>query len=925
MILSQVVGFLVLVSWGAVEVDWDTATLRLSDFGAVVALRDNTTGCDYAVGDQPFCRIETREGQLVPTAVTRSGDQVSFAFPGGASMTYRVTGGAGFSLWELESLDGLEPEKVRSLDLCTLNLDGLSTVGSQLNAGYDDSFAAAVMARYINVHAFPTVAGAQGGNLDGVTHTLLPERERVQEGRTAARFIATSSRDKDDGWSVRGRAFRAPLDLTGLQAVKAWVHGDGKGELLKIQLFDGKGGYRDDYIRVDFTGWREVVCDQPALNTVDCGHIARLNLYYNGLPSNTSVECTIDAVRAVIKIEQGVREVMLENFEDSAGELWDARGVFLQARSYERHGVTPAGFGIIACPRERFKSTIDAFEKAAGLPNPHPGGVWSKASPWTEQSYLFITRFGEKDTDEVIAWANRGGFDTILILGDSWGRSHGHHEINRDMFPDGLPSLQRTAERMRQAGFRVGLHFLAAAVYLGDPYVCPTPDPRLFKDAWAELASDVSEDAEFIPTVSSPDSFPVEDGGYLGKGEFIQIGDELIHYGELRTEPPCGFARCERGAAQTRASAHGKGDRIAHLLRSYGYFLYDLDSTLADEVIGNVCQAANAINADMLYFDGSERLQGEHWYYNGKLHKMYHDRLTNKDTFLQGSSYSHFSWHINSRMASADGHGDLKGYLDQRIPSFAHREADLMPLDIGWYYVYDPGVTADQFEYVLQKCLGFGASISVQTSPQHLREHPEMEPIIDLVRIYDRLRMSGEVSESLRELLREPGREYRLLTSPLRLRRIVYEPWQEVRALDGKQNVFTVQPGMKEARLGVQIRCGPALSDTGQRTVTEVAGLVNPEIEIGDRRVVFPVTLNEGERLVWFPGERPEVIPARQGPRHRLAGVSDITLTDAATVTFRSGGPLTAVARVRLVRDLNEEHPLPTADGLERGLHERGR
>ena len=32
------------------------------------------------------------------------------------------------------------------------------------------------------------------------------------------------------------------------------MHGDGKGEQLKIQLYDGTGGYRDNYLPIDFKG-----------------------------------------------------------------------------------------------------------------------------------------------------------------------------------------------------------------------------------------------------------------------------------------------------------------------------------------------------------------------------------------------------------------------------------------------------------------------------------------------------------------------------------------------------------------------------------------------------------------------------------------------------------------------------------------------
>jgi len=513
-------------------------------------------------------------------------------------------------------------------------------------------------------------------------------------------------------------------------------------------------------------------------------------------------------------------------------------------------------------------------------------------------------------------------------------------------------------------------------------------------------------------------------------------------------------------------------------------------------VIGHACDVANAVQADMMYFDGSELLQGDHWYYNAKLQSMYYERLRNKDMLLQGSSYSHYSWHLISRMASADGHRDVKAYLDERLPWLADYRANLMPMDIGWYYVYDPEVTADQFEYILQKCLGLGASISVQTNPQQLAVHPEMGPIFDLVATYEHLRLGGQVPEATRALLREPGREYRLLRDPLRLRRTVYGPWQDITALDGQQNVLSLDPVLDGARLGVQVRCGrrtrpglayrspaaitletfddlaPYLGDpqrptgvftigSGEagttsgaavtqefasvaegcvegarcgrytatsslpddsgwsciskrfdppldlsahqaiglwlrgdggggafklqlrdpqhatdyyisndftdwryfellrptqpqpesvdysrimyllyyynglpagKTVTcwvddakalmdvDEAELVEPTLQAGAQAITFPVTLREGERLVYFPGEPYEVIPAQAGERRRgeaviaPPGTVAVALAAGQAATFTTREPLTAAAEVRLVQDSPEEVPLP-ADG----------
>jgi len=485
--------------------------------------------------------------------------------------------------------------------------------------------------------------------------------------------------------------------------------------------------------------------------------------------------------------------------------LYGASGhLQLAADVLTKHGLQPAGVGIIACSRDQFERTIERFEQAAGLPSPHPGGVWSKLSPETKRSYLFIAKFKETDTDDVITFAKRGGFGTILISQDSWCGSTGHYPVNTKAFAEGLTGLQKTVARMKRAGLKVGLHFLAPSILPPDPYLTPIPDPRLVRDAHADLSTEVDSKADFIPTSQMPESFPAEGGGETGPGTIIQIGQELIHYRERSMQAPYGFRGCTRGLHGTAATSHSRAEKVDHLLQSYGYFLFDMDSTLLDEVAEHFARVANACEIDMVYWDGSERLQGDHWYYNAKLHKAFYDRLKNKDMLCQGSTYSHFSWHIVSRFASADGHGDLKGYLDQRSVQFADYRRNLMPIDIGWYYVYDTKSTLDQYEYILNKCLGHDASFSLQTSPDVIRTHPYIGAVVDMVGAYERLRLKGNLSEDFHRRLRVPQVDYHLHDG--KLQRVVYTPWHTVMAIDGKSNVWYIDVKEGPAKVGLQLR-----------------------------------------------------------------------------------------------------------------------
>lgn len=823
--------------WADVQLDLGAARLTLDQRGRVTALT-LADGTSWPVDDRPVFSLETEKATRVPESVELAADVLKVRFQGGAVAEFAVntaptaagpsaaTANRGLAVFELRRLQTDEPPTM--LRLFHLAVPPRAEVAGTLNACSTPDWSVAVMGAELNVDAGLESSGGSRGDRAGCSHEFVLAAEQFKVGKHAARFTATSDA-KPGGWSMRGKRFPAPLDLTGCKAIRAWVHGDGNGQALKIQLFDGRGGYRDNYLTIDFEGWRQVTLTATAINTLRYEHTDALQIYYNSLPPDKTVTCYLDQIEAIIERDGTESVVLLEDFESPVSPLWDSPQATLNVRTYARHGIQPARFGVLVCRRAELLETIRRFELAAGLPSPAPGGQWNKISPWIHRSYFFLTQFRESQFDEALAIARRGGFHTILIDQGSWCRSTGHFEVNQANFPDGLEGLVRTVRRFKEAGFRVGFHFLAASIYPPDSYLTPVPDPRLVKGAVIKLAADLDPQADFIPTAAAPDAFPAEDGGYTGDGTVLQIGEELIQYAERSLQAPFGFKGCRRGHLGTRAAAHRTGDGVAHLVRSYGYHMFDMDTTLLDEVATNFARVANACDVDMLYFDGSERLQGDHWYYNARLHKAYYDKLKNKDILLQASSFSHYSWHILARSASADGHGDLKGYLDERSPWFVSFGRSGMPLDIGWYYGYDPSATPDMFEYVLGATLGCDASMSFQVSVGAAQKHPFTGDILDMIRRYERLRLSGRVDAAMRERLRidprlggektpeerekllDLRREYRLLGEEGKeaFQRVVYTPWREITTADEAQASWPISVSMGPARVGVQVHALP--------------------------------------------------------------------------------------------------------------------
>lgn len=141
----------------------------------------------------------------------------------------------------------------------------------------------------------------------GVTHAIRQSLDTVKIGRGSAQYTATSALSDNSGWSVWGRRYVKPLDLSKAQALGFWLHGDGKGEAFKLQLRDKAGGWLDLVTHVDFTGWRYQQFTFAGPGNLDRANLQSVLIYYNSIPAKQTVSCCLDDVRAVPAIE-GLRD-----------------------------------------------------------------------------------------------------------------------------------------------------------------------------------------------------------------------------------------------------------------------------------------------------------------------------------------------------------------------------------------------------------------------------------------------------------------------------------------------------------------------------------------------------------------------------------------------------------------------------------------
>jgi len=162
-----------------------------------------------------------------------------------------------------------------------------------------------------------------------ISAKLEPSSQCVKIGKVSGCYTAMSKMATRQGaWSSAGKTFSPPANLTRHEALGVWVHGDGKGEVLNLQLkspshlshADG-----DHYIIVDFAGWRYFELIEPEgrrhadykwpyggiysiyRESIRPASVESLNLYFNNLPPKDTATCHLSPIRALPTVKAKLR------------------------------------------------------------------------------------------------------------------------------------------------------------------------------------------------------------------------------------------------------------------------------------------------------------------------------------------------------------------------------------------------------------------------------------------------------------------------------------------------------------------------------------------------------------------------------------------------------------------------------------------
>lgn len=480
---------------------------------------------------------------------------------------------------------------------------------------------------------------------------------------------------------------------------------------------------------------------------------------------------------------------------------------FYVAPAYNDGGLIGSKIALFGCPIEKALETIGQIEIEEGLPHPTIDGEWVKTARSASASYLIIG-FNENNLDQSIELTKKAGLKYLYHGGpfNTWG----HFVLNEKSFPENWKSMKNCVDRAKAQGIKLGVHTLSNFITTNDAYVSPIPDKRLAKVGESFITADVGAESEEI-FISSPQFFNQMKNNSLHS---VVIGNEIIRYKEVSTGEPWKLTGCVRGAFNTKAFSHKKGDTIGKLM-DHGYKVFLSDASLSDEIAKNIARLFNETGLMQVSFDGLEGVwsTGMGQYARNLFTKTWFDNLKPE---LQGkvindaSNPSHFNWHINTRYNWGEPWyaGFRESQTNYRLMNQDFYRRNLLPSMLGWFSMSSQ-TSIEDTEWLLARAAGFDAGFAFNLSFENVEKNGQSEAIFKAMNTWESARMAGAFTSEQKLKMEDINNEYHLESAgtgewrlyPYQIKRFVHEqkvrqPGEPLYSTFEFDNTFSDQPMM---------------------------------------------------------------------------------------------------------------------------------
>lgn len=475
----------------------------------------------------------------------------------------------------------------------------------------------------------------------------------------------------------------------------------------------------------------------------------------------------------------------------------------LRASCYQRYGMKGSEVVLLGVPMKNILPEIrEVMKDAKDIPCSDAGGAWAQQSKEGYGSYLM--NFGtltEETVSDWISMCNNLGFTQIDNHGGASFFKFGDFELDAKKWPDGWNSFKRINDKLHEAGISSIFHTYAFFIDKNAKYVTPVPSEDLDYFSTFTLEESAGENDGEIVVKESTAGISVITGMFVNNSTTIRIGTELVTFSGVTKTAPYKFTGCKRGALGTKSSSHPAGEKGFHLKEKFNRFVPGPETPLFNEIARRTAEIVNQAGFDGIYFDAIDGLNilagpDDSWYYGSKF--IFEVARNLKRTVgMEMSSMLHLYWHYRSRWQAWDR--PVRGYkrfvdihsasikLTKSQSSIGNINTEIirkiapavnggmmLPLQLGWWGheswappQVEPSFP-DDVEYLACKMMGNNAGLSMLRGfdEKTENEYPLYKRLNAIIRQYETLRRQNYFNDSVRMLLRQPGKEFTLFQEP---------------------------------------------------------------------------------------------------------------------------------------------------------------
>jgi hypothetical protein len=464
--------------------------------------------------------------------------------------------------------------------------------------------------------------------------------------------------------------------------------------------------------------------------------------------------------------------IQLISYDHTRGRFvgWDNKNLQLR-KSKPISGLTIIGSSVAlwGCRtgRDSELAAIEKIEIGEGLPHPTFDGVWNKYSD-EGKKFCVWGYYKENNFDEYLVLSKKLGA-RILCRPGGFSGNWGHFDINRKIYPGGIPSLLSDSKKARKENIGLTLYTLTTFLKPNpdpEPYLSPVPDERL--QTWeptTNLIKKVNEEDSLIILRNNENVISVL---REASNKVIRVDNEFIEFKNFSVEGENILANgCTHGAFNTQPANHTENSMV-RLMYVAGYHNFypgtlDMSNEFSEKLSNLFCEA----DLDNFVVDGFEScLETGYGYYTGNVFlKNFYDKCVkrNKEALVTGSLFSQYSWHIMSHISWGEGDQErgVRGtMLDYRISRQMELRRNLMPNKLGQYY---PSIaTAEDINWIMALASGWDAGVDFQLNVETLKKNPEFQKISETLELWSKARSDNAFSESQKMMLRQTDVIYKL-------------------------------------------------------------------------------------------------------------------------------------------------------------------